>query len=42
MAESTYRRRLNKEMRENKEPIGRPRQVYTGYQERAYNPMSNR
>ena len=31
-----------KEMRENKEPIGRPRQVYTGYQERAYNPMSNR
>jgi len=25
-----------KEMRENNEPIGRPRQIYTGYTERAY------
>ena len=31
-----------KEMRENKEPIGRPRQVYTGANERAYIEMSNR
>jgi citrate synthase len=31
-----------KEMRENKEPIGRPRQVYTGYNERAYTEMNKR
>ena len=31
-----------KEMRENKEPIGRPRQVYTGYNERSYTEMSKR
>ena len=31
-----------KEMRENAEPIGRPRQVYTGYNERAYVPIENR
>jgi citrate synthase len=31
-----------KEMRENKEPIGRPRQVYTGHNERAYTEMNNR
>jgi citrate synthase len=31
-----------KEMRENKEPIGRPRQVYTGANARAYNDISNR
>lgn len=31
-----------KEMRENGEPIGRPRQVYTGYNERAYVPIENR
>ncbi|WP_347159094.1 citrate synthase [Pontibacter chitinilyticus] len=31
-----------KEMRENKEPIGRPRQVYTGEQERNYVPVENR
>ena len=31
-----------KEMRENGEPIGRPRQVYTGATERAYVNMENR
>jgi len=31
-----------KEMRENNEPIGRPRQVYTGATERAYVSMENR
>jgi len=31
-----------KEMRENKEPIGRPRQVYTGANERPYVGMSDR
>ena len=31
-----------KEMRENKEPIGRPRQVYTGENERAYTNISSR
>lgn len=31
-----------KEMRDNKEPIGRPRQVYTGYTERGYTPMNKR
>ena len=31
-----------KEMRENNEPIGRPRQVYTGTTERAYVSMGNR
>lgn len=31
-----------KEMSENKEPIGRPRQVYTGYTERDYVPTSKR
>jgi citrate synthase len=31
-----------KEMRENDEPIGRPRQVYTGATEREYVPMSKR
>ena len=31
-----------KEMRENGEPIGRPRQVYTGSNERAYVPVENR
>lgn len=31
-----------KEMRENKEPIGRPRQVYTGYTERNYTDISKR
>ena len=31
-----------KEMRENKEPIGRPRQVYTGENERAYANISSR
>jgi len=31
-----------KEMRENKEPIGRPRQVYTGANARDYNDISNR
>ncbi len=31
-----------KEMRENKEPIGRPRQVYVGYNERSYVPMTKR
>lgn len=31
-----------KEMRENKEPIGRPRQIYTGHKERKYVPISKR
>lgn len=31
-----------KEMRENNEPIGRPRQIYTGQQERNYVPMEKR
>jgi citrate synthase len=31
-----------KEMRENKEPIGRPRQIYTGAQTRAYVDMTKR
>lgn len=31
-----------KEMRENHEPIGRPRQVYTGYNNREYVPESKR
>ncbi len=31
-----------KEMRENREPIGRPRQVYTGHNQRAYIPLSKR
>ena len=31
-----------KEMRENKEPIGRPRQVYTGYNERSYTAIDKR
>ena len=31
-----------KEMRENQEPIGRPRQVYTGYTERKYVTIENR
>lgn len=31
-----------KEMRENKEPIGRPRQVYVGENERDYVPVTNR
>lgn len=31
-----------KEMRENKEPIGRPRQVYTGYNDRAYTDLNDR
>jgi citrate synthase len=31
-----------KEMRENKEPIGRPRQVYTGATSRQYIPIANR
>ncbi|GGZ15587.1 citrate synthase [Echinicola pacifica] len=31
-----------KEMRENNEPIGRPRQVYTGANERGYKEMGNR
>jgi len=31
-----------KEMRENKEPIGRPRQVYIGENERDYVAMGNR
>jgi len=31
-----------KEMRENHEPIGRPRQVYTGKNERKYVPVENR
>ena len=31
-----------KEMRENKEPIGRPRQVYTGYTLRDFKEIENR
>ncbi|MBJ6144657.1 citrate synthase [Hymenobacter sp. BT559] len=31
-----------KELRENKEPIGRPRQIYTGETERNYVPMAER
>ena len=31
-----------KEMRENKEPIGRPRQIYTGHTKRDYIDISNR
>lgn len=31
-----------KEMRENKEPIGRPRQIYVGQKERKYVPISKR
>ena len=31
-----------KEMRENGDPIGRPRQVYTGHNERSYVPISER
>jgi citrate synthase len=31
-----------KEMRENKEPIGRPRQIYTGQKERPYIEMPKR
>jgi len=31
-----------KEMRENHEPIGRPRQIYTGPKERKYVPIENR
>ncbi|MCC5920120.1 MAG: citrate synthase [Cyclobacteriaceae bacterium] len=31
-----------KEMRENNEPIGRPRQIYTGENERPYVPMNKR
>lgn len=31
-----------KEMRENKEPIGRPRQIYTGQKERSYVPITKR
>ena len=31
-----------KEMRENKEPIGRPRQIYIGENERDYVPMDER
>ncbi|MEO1052053.1 MAG: citrate synthase [Bacteroidota bacterium] len=31
-----------KEMRENNEPIGRPRQIYTGYNERPYVEVNNR
>lgn len=31
-----------KEMRENGDPIGRPRQIYTGYNERNYVDISNR
>ncbi len=31
-----------KEMRENKEPIGRPRQVYTGANDRTYVPLEER
>ena len=31
-----------KEMRENKEPIGRPRQVYVGENERDYMPVTKR
>jgi citrate synthase len=31
-----------KELRENKEPIGRPRQIYTGATARDFVPMENR
>lgn len=31
-----------REMRDRKEPIGRPRQIYTGYNERSYVPMEER
>ena len=31
-----------KEMRENKEPLGRPRQIYTGEEARAYKEISKR
>ena len=31
-----------KELRENKEPIGRPRQIYTGETERNYVPIAER
>jgi citrate synthase len=31
-----------KELRENKEPIGRPRQIYTGHTLRPYVPLANR
>ena len=31
-----------KEMRENKEPIGRPRQIYTGHTNRGYIDISKR
>ena len=31
-----------KEMRANKEPIGRPRQIYTGYTKRDYVPLNER
>ena len=31
-----------KELRENKEPIGRPRQIYTGETERDYVAMAER
>lgn len=31
-----------KEMREEKEPIGRPRQIYTGYTERNYVDLTKR
>jgi len=31
-----------KELRENKEPIGRPRQIYTGETERDYTPITSR
>lgn len=31
-----------KEMRENKEPIGRPRQIYTGQKQRKYVPLNKR
>jgi citrate synthase len=31
-----------KELRENKEPIGRPRQIYTGPTLRAYNGIKER
>ena len=31
-----------KEMRENKEPLGRPRQIYTGEQTREYKDINKR
>ena len=31
-----------KEMRENNDPIGRPRQIYTGENLRSYVPVANR